>query len=130
MIKSIGSDLELKQSFVHGDLAANIRASGEELYIIDWELGRAGAKEIELLYLFEHSEMPEEKREKVIEHYHRKTGLSDGFEEAREIYPRSLAFNDLMWAAKRKEKARKQEDGDVERYEEMFRRRLNRVQEF
>lgn len=130
MIDSIDSDLKLEQSFIHGDLAANLRRSGDKIFVIDWELGRSGAKEIELLYLFEHSDMSEEKRKKVIKHYRRISGLSEGFEEARKLYPRSLAFNDLMWTAKRKEKARKQKDEDAERYQDMFERRLSKFSNF
>lgn len=126
-LENIESSLKLEKTFIHGDLAANIRKTSDELYIIDWELARLGCPTIEILYLFEHANLDSEKREHFLDCYQESRKLEKGFREARKIYPKSLAFNDMIWAAKRLEKV-KENGGDVERYKEMLNKRLDKLE--
>ncbi len=103
-------DKQVRQGLCHGDLGFNIRASGDQIYIIDWEFSRINHPDIEILYCFEHLEMSQEQREIFLEEYRKVRNTGEEFELLREIYPRFLAFNDMIWAAKRTEEGENKEE--------------------
>lgn len=121
LVKSV-SEVEVRRSLVHGDLGGNFRISGDEVFLVDWELARAGYPGIELLYMFQRKDMDRKEKSIFLEEYRKYRDLGKEFEEARELYPRILAFNDTVWAAKRVVK------GDTAK-KQLFRERLDSLEE-
>jgi thiamine kinase-like enzyme len=115
-------DIEIDQGLTHGDLGFNLRASGDRAFIIDWEFSRFDYPENEILYCFEHEDLDREQRKIFLEEYRKHRKLGNGFEKVRKIYPKFLAFNDMIWAAKRVEK------GDDK--QELFEERLEKLEEY
>ena len=98
---------DLPWRMVHGDPASNIRASGDEIYLIDWEFCRPGVPRFELIYTFRHNGVSTEKRQEFLEIYRQYRETSEVAEKHSGKWEKFLAFNDMIWAAKRKEKAGK-----------------------
>lgn len=97
-------DLKVEKGLVHGDLGFNIRASGNCVSIVDWEFSRVDYPENEILYCFEHEDLNSEQRETFLVEYQKHRELEEDFEQTRKFYSKFLAFNDMIWAAKRVEK--------------------------
>lgn len=116
------TDKQVEQSLCHGDLGFNIRATGNEVFIIDWEFSRINHPGIEIIYCFEHEELEKSQRSIFLDEYRKIRETDDVFDFLREIYPKFLAFNDLVWAAKRVE------EGDDK--EELMEKRLNELQRY
>lgn len=117
-------EIETKRSFIHGDLGFNVRASGNEVFIVDWEYARAGYPEHDILYFFEHEGLKEEQRTRFIESYRKHRDLGVDFERTREIYAKFLAFNDSIWAANRVEK----DPGRSEKHKEILEDRIEKLE--
>lgn len=96
-------EIPVRQGLCHGDLGFNIRATGNQVYIIDWEFSRIDYPGTEILYCFEHEDLNEKQREIFLDEYQKYRTLRRDFQKARELYPQFLAFNDLIWAANRVE---------------------------
>ncbi|MFB6174928.1 MAG: aminoglycoside phosphotransferase family protein [Candidatus Nanohalobium sp.] len=109
-------DIEVPQRPVHGDLGFNVRKSGEKVFFVDWEYFTTGFPGHDVVYFFEHEGLDEEEREVFLEEYRRHRELDKAFEENRERYRKFLAFNDMIWAAKRLETG----EGDQEKMQEIF----------
>ena len=107
---------EVQQRLCHGDLGFNIRTSGDKVFIIDWEFSRMDFPENEILCFFEHED--QEQREVFLDEYRE---LDSGFNFLRAFYPKFLAFNDMIWAAKRVAK------GDYRG--ELFQERMEKLEE-
>lgn len=112
-------DISVRQGLIHGDLGFNLRASGKEVFIIDWEFSKISFPENEILYCFEHEKLDQDQREIFLEEYRRDRNLHPEFEKLRKIYPKFLAFNDMIWAAKRIE------EGDDKK--ELFNDRIEKL---
>lgn len=113
---------QIEQSLTHGDLGFNFRASGNQVSIIDWEFSRIDVPENEILYFFEHGDLDSEQREVFLNEYRKHRSPDENFELLREIYPKFLAFNDMIWAAKRVE------EGDDK--QELFEERMERLENY
>ena len=124
-----GSKTDLPWRLVHGDPSNNVRTSENEIYLIDWELAKPGVPRFELIYMFRHNKMEDEEREKFLENYRQHRNTWTGADKYAEKWEKFLAFNDMIWAAKRKERV-KQKGDDPSKYEEMFERRLNQLEKF
>ncbi len=124
MIESEGF---LPWRMTHGDPSNNVRASKDEIFIIDWELSRPGVPRFELVYMFRHNNMDEEAREEFLELYRQYRSTSDFADRMAEKWEKFLAFNDMIWAAKRKERV-KEKGGNASKYEEMFEKRLTKLE--
>jgi aminoglycoside phosphotransferase (APT) family kinase protein len=124
MIESEGF---LPWRMTHGDPSNNVRASKDEIFMIDWELSRPGVPRFELVYMFRHNNMDEEAREEFLELYRQYRSTSDFADRKAEKWEKFLAFNDMIWAAKRKERV-KDMDKDAEEYEKMFEKRLTELE--
>lgn len=115
-------EISVEQGLTHGDLGFNLRASGNSIFIIDWEFSRIDFPENELLYCFEHEDLDDRQREIFLDEYRKQRQLTSKFEEIRRIYPRFLAFNDMIWAAKRVEKGDDKED--------LLKERMDKLEEY
>lgn len=124
----IQEDGELPWRIVHGDPASNIRASGDEIYLIDWEFCRPGVPRFELIYTFRHNDVSREKRDEFFEIYNKYRETSEVAEKYAKKWEKFLAFNDMIWAAKRKEKVREKGD-DPSKYEDIFEQRMKQLDE-
>jgi fructosamine-3-kinase len=111
-------EIEVSRGLVHGDLGFNIRAAGNQVFIVDWEFCRIDYPGNEILYCFEHEDLGPHQREVFLEEYQRHRELDKAFQRVREIYPGFLAFNDAVWAAKRIEIEPEEKDKHKERLEE------------
>ena len=120
------SGFKVEQGLIHGDLGFNIRATGDKVFIIDWEYSRIGYPANEILYCFEHEKMSNEQREVFLKEYQKYRSLGKEFEKVREIYPGFLAFNDMIWAAKRAEIEPKKEEEHLKRME----KKMEKVEKF
>jgi len=94
-------DAKVKQGLCHGDLGFNIRATENEVFIIDWEFSRISHPGIEIIYCFEHEKLDNKQRKIFLEEYRKTRDTGNHFEFLRKVYPKFLAFNDMIWAAKR-----------------------------
>jgi aminoglycoside phosphotransferase (APT) family kinase protein len=56
-------EIPVRQGLCHGDLGFNIRATGDQVFIIDWEFSRIDYPGTEILYCFEHDDLSQEYRE-------------------------------------------------------------------
>lgn len=127
--KKLYSELEsiekqVEQGLIHGDPSDNLRVNGGEVCIIDWELSRPGIPRFELIYMFRHNRVGKEKREFFLKKYRKHRETSDLADQYSEHYECFLAFNDMIWAAKRNEKL-KIKNKDYSRYEKMLEERLD-----
>lgn len=111
----------------HGDPSNNVRATGEDIFLIDWELGRPGVPRFELVYMFRHNDMSVEERREFLNLYRNYRSTSDFADKMADKWERFLAFNDMIWAAKRKERV-KERNEDASRYEEMFEKRIENLE--
>lgn len=125
MIESEGF---LPWRMTHGDPSNNVRNSKNSIFMIDWELARPGVPRFELVYMFRHNDMDEEAREEFLDLYRQYRSTSDFADRMAEKWEKFLAFNDMIWAAKRKERV-KDMDEDAKKYEKMFEKRLNELEE-
>jgi Ser/Thr protein kinase RdoA (MazF antagonist) len=123
----IQEEKKLPWRMVHGDPAENIRSDGEQIFIIDWEFCRPGVPFFELIYTFRHNSVSEEKREEFLRIYRKFRETSKVAERNAEKWEKFLAFNDMIWAAKRKEKARDR-GGDGSKYEGIFEQRMKNIE--
>lgn len=73
-------------------------------YLIDWEFSSVGYPENEILYFFIHEDLSQEQKNIFLEEYQKHRELGEDFGETRKFYDKFLAFNDMIWAAKRVEK--------------------------
>lgn len=96
-------EVKVKRRLVHGDLGFNIRATGNRIFIVDWEFSRLDYPGNEILYCFEHEGLDQNQRQVFLQEYRKHRELGPIFEKIRKIYPGFLAFNDAVWAAKRVE---------------------------
>ncbi|MFT4867716.1 MAG: aminoglycoside phosphotransferase (APT) family kinase protein [Candidatus Nanohaloarchaea archaeon] len=120
-------EAEVERGLVHGDLGFNIRATGNEVFIVDWEFCRVDFPENEILYCFEHEGLEKDQREFFLAEYRKKRELNPVFSRLREIYPGFLAFNDAVWAANRviiepekREEHRRRLEEKLEELEEFY----------
>jgi aminoglycoside phosphotransferase (APT) family kinase protein len=118
-------DVEVEQRPVHGDLGFNVRSSDGEVFFVDWEYFTAGFPGHDVVYFFEHEGLDEEEREVFLEEYRRHRELDEAFEENRERYRKFLAFNDLVWAAKRLETC----EGDQEKMRRIFEEKMELLED-
>lgn len=125
--RMINSEGTLPWRMTHGDPSNNVRSSGNDIFLVDWELSRPGVPRFELIYMFRHNEMNEEAREELLELYRKYRPTSDFADEMAEKWEKFLAFNDMIWAAKRKERV-KEKGGNASKYEEMFEKRLTELE--
>lgn len=109
-------DIEVEQRPVHGDLGFNVRKGSGNVFFVDWEYFTSGFPGHDVVYFFEHEGLDEEEREVFLEEYRRHRSLDEAFEENRDRYRKFLAFNDLIWAAKRLETG----EGDQEKMQRIF----------
>lgn len=114
-------ETEVKQGLCHGDLGFNIRATRDKVFIIDWEFSRIDLPENEILYFFEHEDLDQSQREIFLNEYRSQRELDKKFDDLEDIYPKFLAFNDMIWAAKRVE------EGDDK--EKLFKERMEKLEE-
>lgn len=112
---------EIKTSLVHGDLGFNIRATENQVFIVDWEFSRIDYPELEILYCFEHEKLSSDQREIFLEEYRKHRELDGIFDDIRDLYKKFLGFNDMIWAAKRVEQ------GDV-KHRELMENRLEHLE--
>lgn len=96
-------DNEVKRRLVHGDLGFNVRATDDQVFVVDWEFSRIDYPDLEILYCFEHEKLSLDQREIFLEEYRKHRNLNEIFEEIRPLYRKFLGFNDMIWAAKRVE---------------------------
>lgn len=118
-------DVEVPQRPVHGDLGFNVRKKGENIYFVDWEYFTVGFPGHDVVYFFEHEGLDDEQRETFLEEYRTHRELDEAFEENRERYRKFLAFNDLIWAAKRLETG----EGDQEKMQKIFEEKMELLEE-
>lgn len=116
-------DLEVPWTFVHGDIPNNIRQDGDEVYIVDWELADVGVPYIELIEFFTSGGVSEEKQKALLEEYERRYELPEDWRESAELIEKFHGFNSMIWAAKKKEQR------DNSKYNEIFEERLEQVKE-
>ena len=107
-------DVEVNQAFTHGDLGFNCRRDSDGIYLIDWEFARIDYPGNEILYFFEHADLDQKQQELFLEEYRRHRDLGEAFDKARKLYPKFLAFNDMIWAAKRVAKGEDKHRGLLE----------------
>ena len=123
------TDEEVEWRMCHGDISDNLRVNKDgSLSLVDWELARPGIPRFELIYMFKHSDFSKEEQENFLKEYRsiRETSsIADKWSSKRWKF---LAFNDMIWAAKRKEKLRIQGE-EYSKYEELFEERLKELQE-
>lgn len=125
--RMIESDGRLPWKMTHGDPSNNVRASENNIYLIDWELARPGVPRFELIYMFRHNDMSQEEREEFLKIYRKYRETSEFADDHASRWEKFLAFNDMIWAAKRKEKV-KEKGEDALKYEEMFEKRLTELE--
>lgn len=125
LLKSI-PDGVLEQSLVHGDLGFNIRATDNNVFIVDWEFCRIDCPDLEILYCFEHEDLSKSQREVFLNEYRKHRELNDKFSWLRKFYPGFLAFNDAVWAAKRIEIDPEEENKHRRRLEQ----RIGKLEQF
>lgn len=124
LFESADLDIEVPHAVTHGDLSHNIRGSSDEVYIIDWELGRVGYPVHDLLYFLHWQGMEEFQEKEFISAYKEYRDLP-GYKKTKDIYPKFLAYNDTIWAANRMAKA---EGDEKERFRQMFEERMERLE--
>lgn len=122
MIQKSDLDVEVRKSLTHGDLGFNVRASGDEIFLVDWEFSCIGYPGNEIMYFFIHEGLEEWQREVFLEEYRSHREL-EGFEKTKEVYPKFLAFNDMIWAANRVEKGE-------EKHRELLGEMLGKLENF
>ncbi len=119
-------DVPVELSVIHGDLGYNVRARRSEVFVVDWEFSRIGYPENDILYFLQHQWLEQEQQETFLEEY-RKHRETQAFEDTSEFYPSFLAFNDMIWAAKRvakgEEEKRELLEERMERLENMYRQK-------
>lgn len=118
-------DRKVEKSLVHGDLGFNIRATNNEIFVVDWEFSRVDYPDLEILYCFEHEKLNQNQRETFLEEYRKHRELNKVFEDIRQLYKKFLGFNDMIWAAKRvqqgEEKHRELMENRLEHLEKLYR---------
>jgi aminoglycoside phosphotransferase (APT) family kinase protein len=123
LVDNLDFDIEVPQRLTHGDVAFNIRASGDEVFLVDWEFCHAGYPANEVLYFFIHEDLDESQREIFLDEYRKHRELV-GFNETKKFYEQFLAFNDMIWAANRVEQGEEQHqellEDRMERLENMY----------
>ncbi len=124
LFESADLDVEVPITVIHGDLSHNIRGSGDDIYIIDWELGRSGYPVHDLLYFLHRQDLDMDQKEHLLSAYRKHRDLP-GYEKTKNIYPKFLAFNDVIWAANRMVKNKGEER---ERFRSMFEDRMERLE--
>ncbi|MFB6144907.1 MAG: phosphotransferase family protein [Candidatus Nanohaloarchaea archaeon] len=112
LVESI-PDIMFERSLVHGDLGFNIRAAGDDVFIVDWEYSKLGCAESEIIYFFEHERLSDEQRKIFLQEFRKHYELDNVFELTREQFPKFIAFNDAIWAANRVEKEGKDEHQEL-----------------
>ncbi len=115
---------KVKKSLVHGDLGFNVRATGDQVFIVDWEFSRIDYPDLEILYCFEHEKLDNDQREIFLEEYRKHRDLDEIFEDIRQLYKKFLGFNDMIWAAKRVEQGdekRELMENRLEHLEKLYR---------
>jgi aminoglycoside phosphotransferase (APT) family kinase protein len=118
-------DEKVDQRFIHSDLGFNIRASDDEVFIVDWEYGTVGYPGHDIMILFEHGKFTEIQREEFLAEYRKHRDLGDKFEKVRKLHPGFLAFHDAVWAAKRVEREVEREDR-----RKMLERKMEKLETF
>ena len=118
---------KLPWRMVHGDPADNIRTDGRKVFIIDWEFCRPGVPFFELIYTFRHNDVDREERQQFLQYYRTFRDTSEIAEQNADLWEKFLAFNDMIWAAERKEKE-KRAGGDVSEYEDLFEERMKELE--
>lgn len=118
-------DIRVDRSLVHGDLGFNVRATGEDVFIVDWEFSRIDYPDLEIIYCFEHEKLDQDQREVFLKEYRKHRETEKVFEKIRELYRKFLGFNDMIWAAKRveqgDEKHRELLDEKLDHLEKLYR---------
>lgn len=118
-------DREVKRSLVHGDLGFNVRATEDQVFVVDWEFSRIDYPDLEVLYCFEHEKLDSDQREIFLKEYRNHRDLDGIFEDIRQLYKKFLGFNDMIWAAKRveqgEEKHRELMENRLEHLEKLYR---------
>lgn len=125
LLKSV-PDGVLEKSLVHGDLGFNIRATENNVFIVDWEFCRIDCPDLEILYCFEHEDLTNSQREVFLNEYRKHRDLNNKFDWLRKFYPGFLAFNDAVWSAKRIETESEKKDVHRERLD----RKLDKLEKF
>jgi len=120
---------KLSWGMCHGDISHNIRINSDNsLSLIDWELARPGIPRFELVYLFKHSKFSKSMQNSFLEEYEKVREIPSVAEAWSNKRWKFLAFNDMIWAAKRKEKL-KHRGKDYFKYEKLFEKRLKELEE-
>lgn len=116
---------EMQKSLVHGDLGFNIRATGDKVFVVDWEFSRVGSPDLEIIYCFEHERLNNSQREVFLKEYRKHRETDEIFEKIRKPYKKFLGFSDMIWAAKRveqgEEKHRELMENRLEHLEKLYR---------
>ncbi|MFB6115212.1 MAG: aminoglycoside phosphotransferase family protein, partial [Candidatus Nanohalobium sp.] len=118
-------EVEVDQRPVHGDLGFNVRSSDTEVFFVDWEYFTTGYPGHDIVYFFEHENLDESQRKIFLDEYREHRELSEIFEENRERYRKFLAFNDAVWAAKRLETGK----GDQEKMENILEKKMSTLED-
>lgn len=118
-------DVKVEQRPVHGDLGFNVRSSEKEVFFVDWEYFTAGYPGHDIVYFFEHENLDDVQREIFLDEYREHRDLDEAFEENRDRYRKFLAFNDAVWAAKRLETGK----GDQEKMENILEEKMSILEE-
>jgi len=113
---------------VHGDAAGNIRVSGDEVFIVDWEFSKLGVPMFELIYIFRHNELSNKQRRRFLNEYKKHRKPPKLVEDYADEWERFLAFNDVIWTALRKEKIKRKGE-DASEYADLLEKRIEKLNE-
>lgn len=123
LVKSV-PEIEVDRRLIHGDLGHNIRCSSESVFVIDWEYSRLDYPENDILYYFERAELSERQQKIFLNSYKTEKEISKHFKKIKPIFKKFLAFNDAVWAAKRIET----DKDDQETHKQRFEHRINKLE--
>lgn len=93
-------EIKIEPSLTVGNLG-DLILKEEEIFMIDWEFSSPGIDAGDIFYLFKHSELSPEQEDSFMQAYREERDLEIATSDLDGIYPRFLAFNDMIWAALR-----------------------------
>jgi thiamine kinase-like enzyme len=122
LLEELDQEVEVPWTFVNGDIPNNLRHTGDEVYLVDWELSGVGVPYIELIEFFTSGEISEEIQQTLMENYEQIYDLPKDWRENAGIIEKFHGFNSMIWAAKKKEQR------NEKKYEEIFEKRMEHLE--
>jgi thiamine kinase-like enzyme len=129
ILKNIESDQTLKKSFCHMDFINNMRATDDEIYLVDWELARPEMPEYSLITQFRRARIGENDRKMLLQAYREESNRKDSYNELERELWTAFLMQDFTWILQRLEKE-KEAGNNIERYEDKLRDRKKRLKHY